>query len=97
MYKDCDVCRIFIWQRAYNTEDFLEKLYLFKCLLKTDNFEYVSSNFDLDHPKDDNGNWQEKNLEYTMRCKHCGRKFDLSCNTQTGHASLYVLFDKDNG
>ena len=86
--KKCDVCYQLKHRHLTTPEDFLECLQLFKSLLESGNFEYVTSNFELEQPKRNNGCWQDDTMEYIIRCKACGRKYCCFCDTYHGRASL---------
>lgn len=86
--KKCDICYQLKDKRLNTSEDFLDCLKLFKRLLENGDFEFVASNFDLEHPRDDNGCWQDDIMEYTVHCKACGRKYCCSADTYHGRASL---------
>ena len=86
--KKCEVCSQLKSKRIEKPEDFLDCLQLFKILLESGNFEYVTSNFELEHPKHNSGCWQDDTMWYDIRCKACGRKYGCFCDTYHGHASL---------
>lgn len=89
--KTCSVCAQIKPSRLKSLEDFLNCLELFKEILENDSFEYVSSNFELEHPKNHQGCWQDDILAYIIRCKACGRKYSCSCDTYHGRASLSIV------
>lgn len=88
--SSCAICTQLKPHHFKSSKDFLDCLQSFKSLLESGNFEFVSSNFELEQPTNDEGFWQNDILHYTIRCKECGRKFCCSCDTYHGNGGLEV-------
>ena len=86
--KFCESCAQLKPHRFNGTQNFLDYLQLFQSLLENGSFEFISSDFELEHPKNADGCWQDDIMECTIRCKVCGRKYCCSCDTYHGHGSL---------
>ena len=86
--KRCEACSQLKPHRFEGTQGFLEQLQVFQKLLESGEFEFVSSNFELEHPKNADGCWVDDIMEYTVRCKACGRQYCCSCDTYHGLGGL---------
>lgn len=86
--KPCEACGQLKPYRFNSPQDFSDCLQLFQSLLENGSFKFVSSNFELEHPKDNNGCWKDDIMEYTIFCNACGRKYCCSCDTYHGHGGL---------
>lgn len=81
---DCLVCSQLEALKIRTPDDLIACIDMIKDLIANGEFERISSNFELEHPKTPEGWWQDDLMYYSIRCRVCGQAYSCVCDTFHG-------------